>query len=327
MRPDEALTELDEFTSSPEHRDLVRALVRVHDAAARDGEPDDVATQPSAALERDLLLRHAALYGAASDGSTRREPQTSVPPRSTAAATFEGTKSQGAPSFAHAPGFGTLANTREDAARRWFGRGSMPLRSVLLAVVLAAGASVGACTIPAEYDAPLGWTVELALPAGREVSVDEVLEAMAEFSGSEQLNVMLSREHDTDPLRLSLQIWASDADADATVQRLIERVPALREAPFERRPLVGTIHTSLAGELGFRLLGRSNPHELGRARDELRRHMTVDVRQITTATRTTDGARETLEIRVERRVVIESSTSDTRVDEHVESTTTSPITF
>lgn len=333
MRPDEAPLDLDWDpdpdlnTQAPSRGEdeHARALATLHGASPRLIDADQSSEEPPAALERDLLLRHAALYVVGAQREPSRTPAHDTVASPRVASTFGASRT----STRHRGDGSTTLELAAGAGRRgWLSRFN-PLRAALLAVVLGAGASVAACAVPAEYEAPLGWALELALPAGRDVSVDEVLEAMAELSGSDQINVMLRREADDEPLRLSLQVWTSDAVLEDTLGALQSRVPALRDVPFERRPLVGTVQTSLAGELGFRVLGRTNPREVVRAREQLRRHMQVDVRQVTTATRTRDGSRETLEIRVERRVIIESTTDGLPPNEIADESSPSPshLTF
>jgi hypothetical protein len=333
LRPDEApldltpeLTpELDAQAPSRDDDELVRALATLHGASPRLIDADQSSEAPPVALERDLLLRHAALYGVGAQREPTRNPAHGTVGSSRVAGKFGASN---APTRRRGDDSTTLELAAAGGRRGWLSRFD-PLRTALLVVVLGAGASVAACAVPAEYEAPLGWALELALPVGRDVSVDDVLEAMAELSGSDQINVMLRREADDAPLRLSLQVWTSDAELEDTLGALQARVPALRDVPFERRPLVGTVQTSLAGELGFRVLGRTNPREVVRAREQLRRHLQVDVRQVTTATRTRDGSRETLEIRVERRDTIETTTDGAPSNDGADESSSSPsqITF
>lgn len=125
-----------------------------------------------------------------------------------------------------------------------------------LACVATTVAAVAACQVPVDYEREFGASVGCELPRETwpEVQLESVAQELAQELGAERLAI---RAHDDDgPTRsFRVDLWgAEDVDDAALLAALHVHAPAIPAGACATTPLAGTVHGTLGGRLGYRLL-------------------------------------------------------------------------
>jgi hypothetical protein len=130
-----------------------------------------------------------------------------------------------------------------------------PWLQLALAGLVAAGAGVVACQLPAEYERPLGQRIGIILPASKFEQVDP--ERMAAFVEAnhpiEGLMMRVEAErHGEEPgvVRFVMDVVGPDVDVDAIWDDLVDEYPVLEGGRVEGEVMEGIVHGTLGGRIG-----------------------------------------------------------------------------
>lgn len=147
-----------------------------------------------------------------------------------------------------------LARLPEARPRAWGRRA--------LGIGLAAALALGACALPADYEAPVGHRLAIIADAAILDHVDpHALAAyVTEAHDPDELRISMSVEskrertgdgsvHEHTEVRIGLDAVGDDIEPEALFAELQQRFPALASATLQDQELLGTVHGTLGGRL------------------------------------------------------------------------------
>lgn len=145
-----------------------------------------------------------------------------------------------------------LATRPTAPRRRW--------PKVALGVGLGAALAVGACALPADYDAGLGHRLAIVVADGVEVDPQAIAGFVTEHYAPDELRMAVSQErmrqqdddgsvHERSELRIEIDAVGEDLDTDRMWDDLVDEFPQLEGGRLEDEELRTVIHGTLGGRL------------------------------------------------------------------------------
>lgn len=127
--------------------------------------------------------------------------------------------------------------------------GRLALTAIALMVL-----GIAACTVPTEYEAEVGKTIELGIPvgAGEVPSLSELRAFLEDSQAADEISVSLSESVDGEK-EIYLVLWGQNVATGQLLEGLKERYPALTNAHLDVRDLTGTARGSFAEKIGHDL--------------------------------------------------------------------------
>lgn len=147
-------------------------------------------------------------------------------------------------------------------------------------------ATAAACQVPVDYEREFGASVTCELPIAiwPEGQIDTMVHELADVLGAERVAVRVKDEgRPTRTFRMDL--WGATVDDDGLIAALRAHTPTIPPTACTRTPLAGTVHGTLGGRLGYKLLDLDLDHadaETARAEilEELEREGLADAAEV-----------------------------------------------
>lgn len=184
-----------------------------------------------------------------------------------------------------------------------------PWLQLALAGLVAAGAGVAACQLPAEYERPLGQRIGIILPASKFDQIDpERISAFVEAHHPIEGMMMRVEAHQRDDeegvLRIVMDVVGPDVDVEAVWDDLVEEYPVLEGGRVEGEVMEGVVHGTWGGRIGSDLFDlRIDEGDVDEARvrllEDLRARGVEDAQVTIEEEETPQGVRRRIEVRVE----------------------------
>jgi hypothetical protein len=123
------------------------------------------------------------------------------------------------------------------------------VRRVAFGAAAIAGLGVLACGAPAEVGVTVGTRLTVTMEAGGEMPApDEIAKLVGDGGNFSEVQARVKRTGDKTTLELTL--WGGDLPDGPISARLVEELPALRDAEIREEPLEAKVHTSVARKIG-----------------------------------------------------------------------------
>jgi hypothetical protein len=122
---------------------------------------------------------------------------------------------------------------------------------LVLTLVAVVALGIAACTVPTEYEADVGKTLDIHVAGSAKAlpSPNEMVALLDQADVADQVSVSIS-ESPAGEADLHLMLWGQNVSSDRVIDLLRTQVPALAEALFSVDELQGTVRSSLAEKIG-----------------------------------------------------------------------------
>jgi hypothetical protein len=123
-------------------------------------------------------------------------------------------------------------------------------RLVLVGVALVA-LGIAACAVPTEYEADVGKSIDVAIPAGSAKSPElhDLQMYLTEADIADEVSVSVSESSDGSA-HLYLMLWGQNISTNELLDQMRERFPALEGAQIDVQDVSGTVRGSWAQKIG-----------------------------------------------------------------------------
>lgn len=128
-----------------------------------------------------------------------------------------------------------------------------PLGRVLLTASLLIALGVVACAVPTTYEAEMGKSFSISLPAGTDMpAIKKSLDALRDAEVADEISVSVNELIGESPT-VELMLWGGSVD-EAEVKRILgDESEAFRKAEWDVTALEAPVESSLAGKMGHHL--------------------------------------------------------------------------